>query len=60
MQITVDGEPVAELGPIHEQRSRWTPMEVLAARLTRTQADPAPREELRAPTGDTDELGPIC
>jgi prevent-host-death family protein len=59
VEVTVNGEPVAELGPIREQRSHWTPRAVFAARLARTQADPALRADLRALTGDTDELGPI-
>jgi hypothetical protein len=32
---------------------------VFAARLAKTQADPALRADLRALAGDTDELGPI-
>ena len=59
VQVTVHGEPVAELGPVREQRSHWTPTAVFAARLARAQADPELRDELRALTGDTDELGPI-
>ena len=59
VEVTVNGEPVAELGPVREQRSHWTPTAVFAARLERAQADPELREELRALTGDTDELGPI-
>jgi prevent-host-death family protein len=59
VEVTVNGEPVAELGPIRQQRSHWTPKAVFAARLARGQADPALREDLRVLTGDTDELGPI-
>jgi prevent-host-death family protein len=59
MEVTVNGEPVAELGPIREQRSHWTPKAVVAERLARAQADPALREDLRALTGDTEELAPI-
>ena len=59
VEVTVNGEPVAALGPIQEQRSHWTPRAVFATRLARTQADPALRADLRALTGDTDELGPI-
>ena len=55
----MNGEHVAESGPIREQRSHWTPRAVFAARLARAQADPALREALRALTGDTDELGPL-
>ncbi len=57
--MTANGEPVAESGPIREQRSHWTPKAVFAARLTRAQADPALRGALRALTRDTDELGRI-
>jgi prevent-host-death family protein len=59
VQVTVNGEPVAELGPLREQRSHWTPREAFATRLTRAQADPGLREELRALAGDTDELRPL-
>jgi prevent-host-death family protein len=59
VEVTVNGEPVAQLGPIREQRSHWTPKDVFAARLERAQADPGLREDLRALTGDTDELGPV-
>ncbi len=59
VEVTVNGEPVSELGPIREQRSHWMPEAVFAAQLARAQADPALREALRALTGDTDEFGPI-
>ena len=59
VEVTVNGEPVAELGPIRGQRSHWTPEPAVAERPARAQADPALREDLRALTGDTDELGPI-
>ena len=55
----MNGEPVTEWGPIREQRSHWTPRAVFAARLARAQADPTLREDLRALTGDTDELVPL-
>ena len=59
VEVTVNGEPVAELGPIREQGSNWTPKAVFAARLVGAQADPELREDLRALSGDTDELGPV-
>jgi prevent-host-death family protein len=59
VEVTVNGEPVAELGPIREQRSHWTPRAVVAAKLARTLADPVLRADLRALAGDTDELGPV-
>ncbi len=59
MEITVNGEPVAELVPLRARRSSWTAKAVLLERLIQAQADPELRDELRALTGDTDELGPI-
>jgi prevent-host-death family protein len=59
VQVTVNGEPVAELGPITQRRSHWTPKAAFAERLGAAQADPGLREDLRALAGDTDELGPI-
>ena len=59
VQVTVNGEPVAELGPLREQRSHWTSREAFAARLNRAQADPGLLEDLRTLAGDTDELGPL-
>jgi prevent-host-death family protein len=58
VQITVNGEPVAELGPLREVRSHWTSGARLAERLDKIQADPALQEELRALVGD-DDLGPL-
>jgi prevent-host-death family protein len=57
VQITVNGEPVAELGPL--RRPHWTSSSLLVERLANTQADPALGDELRALSGGTDELGPI-
>ena len=59
MEVTVNGEPVAELGPIPARRSPWTPKAVFLARLARSQADPGLREDLHALGGDTGELGPV-
>jgi len=59
VEVTVNGEPVAESGPVQEQRSHWTSKKVFAAWLARAQADPALRDALRALPEDTDELGPI-
>ncbi len=59
VEVTVNGAPVAELGPIRDQRSHWTPRRVFAERLARSQADPGLRQDLQAIAGDTDELGPI-
>ncbi|MGY1771927.1 type II toxin-antitoxin system Phd/YefM family antitoxin [Blastococcus sp. SYSU D00813] len=59
VEITVNGQPVAELGPLRTRRSHWTGASVLAERLGRVQADPALADELRALAGGTDELGPV-
>ena len=59
MEITVNGEPVAELVPLRSRRRHWTAKAALLERLTQTQADPELHSELRAISGDTDELGPI-
>ena len=59
VEITVNGEPVAELVPLRARRSHWTAKAVLLERLIPAQADPTLRDELRALSGDTDELGPI-
>jgi prevent-host-death family protein len=59
VEITVNGEPVAELGPLRERRLHWTSSALLVDRLTKTQADPALRHELAAISGGTDELGPL-
>jgi prevent-host-death family protein len=58
VEITVNGEPVAELVPLRTRRSHWTASSVLLERLAQTQADPQLRDELRTISGDTDELGP--
>ena len=59
VEITVNGEPVAELGPLRSLRSHWTSSTALVERLARVQADPALDGELRALSGGTNELGPI-
>jgi prevent-host-death family protein len=59
VEITVNGEPVAEIGPLRARRSHWSSSALLAERLADTQADPALGDELRAVSGGTDELGPI-
>jgi prevent-host-death family protein len=59
LEITVDGEAVAELGPLRSRRSHWTPKAELLARLPDVQADPGLSADLEALSGDTSELGPI-
>src|SRR3954469_19790314 len=60
LQITVNGEPVATLGPLHENRSPWTPKAALLARLLDGQADPGLASDLERLSGDTGELGPVA
>jgi prevent-host-death family protein len=57
LEITVNGEPVAELVPLRGHRSSWTAKAALLQRLT--QADPGLREVLGLLSDDTDELGPV-
>lgn len=57
--ITVNGEPVAELGPLRSRRSHWTTRSAFLERLEQARADPGVRDELLAISGDTDELGPV-
>lgn len=59
VQITVNGEPVAELGPLSEERPHWTSSAVLGERLDGVQADPALDRELLALAGGTDDLHPL-
>jgi prevent-host-death family protein len=58
VQITVKGQPVAELRPIRKGRSHWTSCAGLIGRLNRIQADLALRDELRGSVGG-EELGRI-
>lgn len=58
VEITVNGEPVAELVPLRTRRPHWTAASVLLERLAQTQADPQLRDDLRAVSGGTEELGP--
>jgi prevent-host-death family protein len=59
LEITVNGEPVAALGPLRERHSPWTPRSALLPRLLDGQADPALAADLDRLTGDTGELGPV-
>jgi hypothetical protein len=49
----------AELGPLRDRRSHWTSSASLVDRLTKAQSDPQLDADLRALSGETDELGPI-
>jgi prevent-host-death family protein len=59
VEVTVNGEPVAELGPIREQRSHWMPKAVVAAQLAKGPDRPGTPGGPAALTGDTDALGPL-
>lgn len=60
LEITVNGLPVAEVGPLRRARPHWTDRADFLRRLPNIQADSALGEELRAIAGDTAELGPIA
>lgn len=60
LEVTVNGEPVAALGPLDENRSPWTPKAALLARLLAGQADPALLTDLATLSGGTEELGPLA
>lgn len=54
--ITVRGRPVAQVVPL--RRRRWVSGSEMAERLSRVQADPGLRDDLRRLAGDTtDDLG---
>jgi prevent-host-death family protein len=54
--ITVDGRPVAELGPVH-RRPRWMPRNEFVSLLADSQADAGLRADLDALAGEsTDDL----
>jgi antitoxin (DNA-binding transcriptional repressor) of toxin-antitoxin stability system len=57
LEITVNGDPVAEVGPLRRNRSPWTPKAALAARLLEAQADPALAADPARLAGGTGELG---
>ena len=59
--ITVNGRPVAQLGPLNRPMRRpWTREEFMNFVERGYQADPGLRDELAILAGDTtDDLGPI-
>jgi antitoxin (DNA-binding transcriptional repressor) of toxin-antitoxin stability system len=59
IEITVNGEAVAQLSQLGRERSHWTPRADFVAKLSRIQADPGLTEDLARLGGDTDALGPI-
>jgi prevent-host-death family protein len=56
--VTVDGRPVAVLGPVGH-RPRWMTREEFAHRMAGRQADPGLSAELRALAPDTTEDVPL-
>lgn len=59
IEITVNGEAVAQLLPLRNVRSHWTSRSDFVAKLPRIQADAGLADELGALGGGTDDLGPI-
>ena len=58
--VTVNGTPVAEIGPVATTRRASLPKRDLITLLTRHQADPGLRDDLALLAGDsTVDLGPI-
>lgn len=58
--VTVNGTPVAEIGPVRTARRQSMTKHDLIALLADKQADPGLRADLEALAGDTtDDLGPI-
>jgi prevent-host-death family protein len=58
--VTVNGKPVAEIGPVSGSRSASMPKSELIELLAHRQADPGLRDDLRALAGDTtDDLDPL-
>jgi len=60
IEITVNGEAVAQLAPLTARRSQWTSKAEFLARLFRIQADPGLADELARLDADTEDLGPIA
>lgn len=57
--ITVNGRPVAELGPVRSSRRASIPKGDLIEILRTQRADPGLREDLAALAETTDDLGPV-
>jgi prevent-host-death family protein len=60
LEITVNGEPIATLGPLQGSPSPWTPKAALLSRLLAGQADPELATDIDRLSGDTEELGPVA
>ena len=59
IEITVNGEAVAQLAPLSRRKPHWTTRADFLATLERIQADPGLANDLAKLSADTDELGPI-
>lgn len=59
IEITVNGEAVAQLAPLTTARSPWMSRSDFVARLSRVQADPGLAGVLADLDAQADELGPI-
>ena len=59
LEVTVNGEAVAQLGPLPDRRSHWTSKADFLARLHGAQADPGLAAELAALNREDEPLGPI-
>jgi prevent-host-death family protein len=58
LEITVNGEPVATLGPLRASRSPWTPKAALLSQLPEGQADPGLAADLKRLSSDMAEYRP--
>jgi prevent-host-death family protein len=58
--VTVNGKPVAEIGPVSGSRSASMPKSELVELLARHQTDPGLSDDLATLAGDTtDDLDPL-
>ena len=58
LTITVDGRPVAELGPVN-RRSHWMSRHDFVAQVLRRQADPGLADDLAALSDETTDDLPL-
>jgi prevent-host-death family protein len=58
LEITVNGEPVATLGPLRASRSPWTPKAALLSQLPDGQADSGLAADLKRLSSDMAEYRP--
>jgi prevent-host-death family protein len=59
IEITVNGEAVARLGPLTRERSPWVAKSEFVSRLSKIQADSGLAADLAALDAETEDLGPI-